>query len=57
MMLLVLVATGCTANPMRAWQASLEEYVATTGNGDLNVLRTVDSSPSESDFGLIGDRR
>jgi hypothetical protein len=53
--LLLLVAGGCTS-PIKAWQASLEEYVDEQGNGDLNVLRSVDRSPAESDFGLIGAR-
>ncbi|MHC4414973.1 MAG: hypothetical protein ACYS0G_06800 [Planctomycetota bacterium] len=51
---LILVAGGCSANPIRAWQASLEEYVVTEGNGDPNILRSEDRPPSESDFGLIG---
>ena len=51
---LLLLTGGCAANPIKAWQASLEEYVEEQGNGDLNVLRTIDRSPSESDFGLIG---
>ena len=50
----LLLAGGCAANPIKAWQASLQEYVEEQGNGDLNVLRTIDRSPSESDFGLIG---
>ncbi|MHC4127061.1 MAG: hypothetical protein ACYS1E_06750 [Planctomycetota bacterium] len=50
---LLLLMAGC-ASPIKAWQASLEEYVEEQGNGDINVLRTIDRSPSESDFGLIG---
>ncbi len=49
---LVLLA-GC-ANPVKAWQSSLEVYVADHGNGDLNVLRNRDRDPSASDFGLLG---
>ncbi len=49
-----LLAAGGCANPIRAWQTSLEEYVVNQGNGDLNVLRSRDRRPSESDFGLIG---
>jgi hypothetical protein len=49
----LLLLVGCTS-PIKAWQASLEEYVEEQGNGDLNVLRTIDRSPSGSDFGLIG---
>ncbi|MHC4080705.1 MAG: hypothetical protein ACYTFF_15335 [Planctomycetota bacterium] len=52
--LLMLLAGGCAASPIKAWQAALEEYVEEQGNGDLNVLRAVDRSPSESDFGVIG---
>ena len=53
----LMVALGCAANPITAWQASLEEYVAKEGNGDLNVLRRTEGNPAESDFGLIGARR
>lgn len=52
--LILLAATGCAADPIGAWQASVEKYVAEVGNGDLNVLRSVGHSPAESDFGLIG---
>ena len=45
-------AGGCT-NPVKAWQSSLERYVAEQGHGDPNVLRRTDRAPSESDFGLI----
>jgi hypothetical protein len=51
---LLLLAGGCAANPLKAWQASLEEYVVNQGNGDLNVLRNRDRAPSENDFSLIG---
>ncbi|MHC4219735.1 MAG: hypothetical protein ACYSU7_14940 [Planctomycetota bacterium] len=54
---LLLLAGGCAANPIKAWQASLEEYVVNHGNGDLNVLRRPDRNPSESDFPLIGASR
>ncbi len=50
----LLLAGGCSANPIKAWQASLTEYVVEQGNGDLNVLRSIDRSPTEGDFGLIG---
>ncbi len=49
-------AGGCT-NPVKAWQSSLERYVAEHGHGDPNVLRRTDRPPSESDFGLIAARR
>jgi hypothetical protein len=54
--LLLLLLGGCAANPIKAWQASLEEYVLEQGNGDPNVLRTMDRSPAEGDFSLIGAR-
>ncbi len=50
------LAGGC-ADPVKAWQSSLEHYVAVEGHGDLNVLRRTDRAPSESDFGLIGAAR
>ena len=53
---LLLLLGGCAASPIKAWQASLEEYVIEQGNGDPNVLRNVDRSPSEGDFSLIGAR-
>lgn len=51
---LFLLATAGCGGPISAWQKSLEEYVVKEGNGDLNVLRTMDTSPSESDFSVIG---
>jgi len=51
--LLVHLAAGCAANPIGAWQAHLEAYVADQGNGDLNVLRRPDRKPSENDFNMI----
>ena len=50
------LAGGC-AGPVKAWQSSLERYVAVEGHGDLNVLRRTDRAPSESDFGLIAAAR
>ncbi len=50
---LLIAACGC-AGPVKAWQKSLETYVAREGNGDLNVLRTLDTSPAESDFSPQG---
>jgi hypothetical protein len=52
--LLLLLAGGCAANPIKAWQAHLEAYVVEQGNGDLNVLRRPDRKPSENDFTMIG---
>ena len=54
--LTVLTAAGCTVGPITAWQESLETFVAHQGNGDPNVLRSMDRSPSESDYGVIGKR-
>lgn len=45
---------GCAAAPIRAWETSLERYVADQGNGDPNVLRAMDRDPAESDFNKIG---
>jgi hypothetical protein len=55
--LLLLLAGGCAANPIKAWQAHLEEYVVDQGNGDLNALRRPDRKPSENDFTMIGASR
>jgi hypothetical protein len=52
--LLLLLAGGCAADPIKAWQASLEEYVVEQGNGDLNALRRPDRRPSDNDFTMIG---
>ena len=52
----VLATAGCSAGPITAWQKSLETYVVNEGNGDPNVLRSMDRSPSESDFGFFGKR-
>ncbi len=56
-LLALLAAAGCSSNPVKAWQASLTEYVVEQGNGDLNVLRSIDRSPTEGDFSLIGAAR
>ena len=56
--LIVGVAGGCAGpDPVKAWQSSLEQYVAIEGHGDLNALRRTDRAPSENDFGLLGASR
>ncbi len=52
---LALSATGCagSSKPIRAWQASVETYIADHGNGDLNALRNIAQRPSHKTFDLI----
>ena len=52
---LALSATGCagSSKPIRAWQASVETYIADHGNGDLNALRDIVERPSQKTFDLI----
>ncbi len=52
------LAGGCRgADPMLAWQRSLEAYVTENGNGDPDVLRTLDDRPSQGEFGLTAARK
>ncbi len=52
---LALSATGCagSSKPIRAWQASVETYIADHGNGDVNALRNIVERPSQKTFDLI----
>ncbi len=52
---LTLIATGCagSSKPIRAWQASVETYIADHGNGDVNALRNIAQRPSHKTFDLI----
>jgi len=52
---LALSATGCagSSKPIRAWQASVETYIADHGNGDVNALRNIVQRPSQKTFDLI----
>ncbi len=53
-----LLAGGCASPAGRAdlatWQPRLEEHVARTGNGDLNVLRTADPASPVPMFNVLG---
>ena len=52
---LVLVATGCAGSTrsIKAWQTSVQTYIAEQGNGDLNALRNVTDRPSQRQFSLL----
>ncbi|MEE9131404.1 MAG: hypothetical protein V3T84_15405 [Phycisphaerales bacterium] len=52
---LALSATGCSGSskPIRAWQASVETYIADHGNGDVNALRNIVERPSQKTIDLI----
>ncbi len=52
---LALSATGCagSSKPIKAWQASVERYIADHGNGDVNALRNIVQRPSHKTFDLI----
>lgn len=53
-----LLAGGCASPSGRAdlatWQPRLEEHVARTGDGDLNVLRTADPASPVPMFNVLG---
>ncbi len=54
-LILTLGAIGCAGTPkaIKAWQTSVQTYVAEQGDGDLNALRNVAQRPSQRKFGLL----
>ena len=54
-LILTLSVLGCAGAPkaIKAWQASVQTYVAEQGDGDLNALRNVSERPSQRKFGLL----
>ena len=55
---LTLLAGGCASSSGRTdvatWQTRLEEHVARTGHGDLNVLRVADPASPVPMFNVLG---